>query len=648
MELFQLSQPDPYARQFSFKAFQVANPSTPLPGVQVDVELNAIKTTLDQLLTNIALIQRDDGEIGNSLVGLEQIDGSLIALGFGRPTAWATATTYEVDSAVFQDNKLYICLTAHTSNVFATDLALEKWIEVVDFTTLITDAQVAADSAESFAANALGSANSAAGSAASAAATLAASVLKAGDTMSGPLVLAGSTLAAHAASLANVQSGIVAHATVVGGTVDAIDLTFSPVLAAWTNRMKFRWTSAGVNTITNPTVNVGGAGAKTIKKAAGSALATSDLGAAGYVCEGVYNGTDVILLNPASVTGYTVAAQTEETAPAVGDFVGMYDLSATAERKMTLANIFKVINGLTEDASPHVDNDFIPTYDTSATSAKKIKLRSVLKTLNTLTEDTTPDITADYALVWDNSVSDVKKVLLSKMGGPVETQSFDASGTWTKPATGTWALVRAWGGGGSGGRNTTPPTDNQASGGGGGSYHEEWFLLSDLAATVAVTIGAGGVAKASDGDGSSGGNTTFGAHLTAFGGGAGQNSTGNTAGGFGAGLTAGSAGIEAQVGSSSVVHAASINGGAPGGGGAASSTARVGGNAIRGGAGGGGSAGSAKAAGGTSILGGAGGSGADTNDGAAVAGAQPGGGGGGSRDGASGKGGDGRVIVMVF
>ena len=39
----------------------------------MDVEFNAIKATLDQVLANIALIQRDDGALANRSVGLDQL-----------------------------------------------------------------------------------------------------------------------------------------------------------------------------------------------------------------------------------------------------------------------------------------------------------------------------------------------------------------------------------------------------------------------------------------------------------------------------------------------------------------------------------------------------------------------------------------------
>lgn len=49
---------------------------------------------------------------------------------------WVTSHSYLVGNGVYQSNKLYKCLIAHTSGVFATDLAASKWIEI---STAITD-----------------------------------------------------------------------------------------------------------------------------------------------------------------------------------------------------------------------------------------------------------------------------------------------------------------------------------------------------------------------------------------------------------------------------------------------------------------------------------------------------------------------------
>jgi hypothetical protein len=68
---------------------------------------------------------------------------------------------------------------------------------------------------------------------------------------------------------------------------------------------------------------------------------------------------------------------TAETTPASGDSVAIYDLSATADRKMTLANLMKVTNDLTADTSPAA-NDFVATYDASASAAKKVSVSALL------------------------------------------------------------------------------------------------------------------------------------------------------------------------------------------------------------------------------------------------------------------------------
>lgn len=216
-----MSQPPVYARQYSFQAYQVANPEDPLPGQKVDQELNAVKVTLDAILANIALIQRDDGRLANSSVGTSQLDGALISLGFERPTAWVTATAYKVNAAVFQSSKLYICLVAHTSGVFATDLAALKWEQVIDFTTLVTDAQAARDLAQTYASQALASKNSAAAYAT--------------DLFSGGSSWYGSTTGTNAYTLATQTyqpgvrpDGFEAWFYVVNANTGAVDITVGP------------------------------------------------------------------------------------------------------------------------------------------------------------------------------------------------------------------------------------------------------------------------------------------------------------------------------------------------------------------------------------------------------------------------------------
>lgn len=43
-------------------------------------------------------------------------------------TAWVTATAYALGDVVYQDDECYLCIEAHTSGTFSTDLAADKWV----------------------------------------------------------------------------------------------------------------------------------------------------------------------------------------------------------------------------------------------------------------------------------------------------------------------------------------------------------------------------------------------------------------------------------------------------------------------------------------------------------------------------------------
>ncbi|MEQ1615650.1 MAG: glycine-rich domain-containing protein [Hyphomicrobiaceae bacterium] len=249
-------------------------------------------------------------------------------------------------------------------------------------------------------------------------------------------------------------------------------------------------------------------------------------------------------------------------------------------------------------------------------------------------------------------------------------QSFTASGTWTKPGSGNVAMIECWGGGGSGGRY-------YGSGGGGGGYNSRTIALAALPASVTVTVGAGGAAKAVNGNGNVGGNTTFGSYLTAYGGGGGAGNAAPGGGGGGGQLSAGATASASCIGSSGSPKIATgagaftcgyatcyesiymgQGGGCTVGGSSGYSTAQSG--ITHGGGGGsyysgdsgassvyGGGGGGAwpVTAGGTSSFGGNGGAAAS---GTATNGAQPGGGGGASQSGTSGAGGAGQCNVIVW
>lgn len=251
-----MAQPTPYTRQYSFIGYQAGNPSDPLPADKLDLELNAVKMTVDQILANLALIQRDDGELATDSVGYSQLDGVLISLGFERPTNWATGTVYKVDSAVFQNNKVYICLAEHTSGVFATDLAAGRWVESVDFTTVITDANTAAAASATSAAAALASQSAAAASAVAAAASAVAADASADSIAAGAHDWYGST-------------------TGTNNYVVAALVGFTP--AVKTDGMVVRCRVASSNTLANPTLNVGTHGAVTMLRHDGTVIGIGEL-----------------------------------------------------------------------------------------------------------------------------------------------------------------------------------------------------------------------------------------------------------------------------------------------------------------------------------------------------------------------------------
>lgn len=132
-----MAQPTTYNRQSSFSSYQAANPADPIQASLLEAEFNALKVTLDQLLTNLALIQRDDTAVANDTIGFDQLKAEVV-LGFNAPVTWTVApTNYVVNDTIFYDNKFYRALVSHTSSTsFAADLAAGYWEIIADFTSV--------------------------------------------------------------------------------------------------------------------------------------------------------------------------------------------------------------------------------------------------------------------------------------------------------------------------------------------------------------------------------------------------------------------------------------------------------------------------------------------------------------------------------
>lgn len=152
-----MAQPQPYNRQFNFADQQALTPSTPLPGTQVDAELNAVKLTFDQTLANLAKIQRDDGALKNGIVTQDSLSPSL-SIGFTMRGEWAAPVNYYLSDGVSHDSKFYRAKSSHLSVVGQTpDMHPELWDEVADFTAATAEAQAWAEAAEASATEAANS-----------------------------------------------------------------------------------------------------------------------------------------------------------------------------------------------------------------------------------------------------------------------------------------------------------------------------------------------------------------------------------------------------------------------------------------------------------------------------------------------------------
>lgn len=143
-----MTQPLVYVRQYNFTDWSTNHPGEQQPGVSLDAEFNSIKITTDQVRANMALLQRDDGRQANGSVHKDAFDSTALALiagstgtGWNPKGSWLTGTAYARLDMVANGTTTYVCITGHTSGVFATDLAAGLWLAVA-YTPTYTAAQI--------------------------------------------------------------------------------------------------------------------------------------------------------------------------------------------------------------------------------------------------------------------------------------------------------------------------------------------------------------------------------------------------------------------------------------------------------------------------------------------------------------------------
>lgn len=133
-----MSQPTAYDPTTDFSAEEAANYAgrSTVNTTKLDAEFSAVELTLGQVLTVIALNQRDDGEIRDARVKIHTLATDVLALitaaGATVRGEWLTATAYALNDVVMESDSTYLCAVAHTSGTFATDLAAVKWVLIAN------------------------------------------------------------------------------------------------------------------------------------------------------------------------------------------------------------------------------------------------------------------------------------------------------------------------------------------------------------------------------------------------------------------------------------------------------------------------------------------------------------------------------------
>ena len=295
-----MPQPPQYTRITDFSTDEANNLTgrSTVRTPNLDTELDNVKLTLDQILTNIGLIQRDDGKLLDGVVTQASLSSAVtalfVAIGANPRGAWLTSTVYAVKDIIETGSPVtpYMCVTAHTSGVFATDYAANRWVTLG--TGLPTASQVSSTATGDVAATNVQSAIAEISSE------------KVAKSSNGSDFANISTTRDNLAVFSRTEDQTLSYLTATAtGTFDAITAAFTPVITALTNGQVLYVRAIGASTVTNPTFtpNSGTVAVKTIKKLNNIALNVGDIYGSSHVLILQYNLTvDAwFLLNPAGL-----------------------------------------------------------------------------------------------------------------------------------------------------------------------------------------------------------------------------------------------------------------------------------------------------------------------------------------------------------
>lgn len=154
-----MSQPTPYNKATNFRQYAENNTAAPYNPSALDSELNNIETSLDEVIDNIGLLQRDDGLLRNGLVTIESLNEAVISIigseGWLPKGIWASGTNYDFQDVVEYGTQTFVCTTSHNASAsFLTDKDLGRWIaltsltDAADYIAIAQTAQTAAEAAQ--------------------------------------------------------------------------------------------------------------------------------------------------------------------------------------------------------------------------------------------------------------------------------------------------------------------------------------------------------------------------------------------------------------------------------------------------------------------------------------------------------------------
>lgn len=130
-----MATPDKPSLDYSYTAFQESQGDNRFPGTQLDNDLANLKASIDETIDFAGQVIRSDGRLQNGSVTKNSLAADVLT-GVAAPTVWVTATDYLVDKTVTTNNGLYLCVVAHTSGTFSTDLASGFWSNIAVWSPL--------------------------------------------------------------------------------------------------------------------------------------------------------------------------------------------------------------------------------------------------------------------------------------------------------------------------------------------------------------------------------------------------------------------------------------------------------------------------------------------------------------------------------